>query len=263
MTPKHYQQFTQQLQTALENDPRVVGLVALGSMAGQGRQPDEWSDHDFFVVVESGTQEDFRQNLNWLPDTDHIVFSFRETAHGLKVVFDYGHLIEFAVFDLEELHFARVNLYRVLFDRADISQRMSGLHEKTTFEAQQGTDEHYFGQLLTHLMIGAARYARGEQLSGHRFIKHHAVADILWLLAKYLPAADKSTLDNLDPFRRFEHVFPEVGAELNQIMLLEPRQATDALLTLADKRLRPAMPNYPVPAVTAIQAYLATIPKPA
>ncbi|MCI0417100.1 hypothetical protein L0222_30385 [bacterium] len=41
----------------LTAEESVLGLVALGSMAAQDYVPDQWSDHDFFVIVRSGHQE--------------------------------------------------------------------------------------------------------------------------------------------------------------------------------------------------------------
>jgi hypothetical protein len=49
MDAEGYERFTGRLQDSLTADDRVLGLVALGSMARQDTQPDRWSDHDFFV----------------------------------------------------------------------------------------------------------------------------------------------------------------------------------------------------------------------
>lgn len=47
MDPNAYNQFTETLVGNLNRDERVLGLVAVGSMAATHHQPDEWSDHDF------------------------------------------------------------------------------------------------------------------------------------------------------------------------------------------------------------------------
>lgn len=254
MNSDAYHSFTDHLQTNLDADARVVGLVALGSMARQGRQPDGWSDHDFFVITVPGVQEEFRSNPGWLPDSERIVLHARETAHGLKVLYDDGHLLEFAVFDDQELSLARVNDYRVLFDKADISKRMSSI---AAASAQASYDEgRGFSLFLSLLLVGAGRVARGEVLSGHRFIKDFALAELLALLSRRLPSGDKTRLDNLDPFRRFEQVFPEAGAQINAALLQEPLQAARSLLDLADAALRDHLPGYPAQAVQVIYQYL-------
>lgn len=259
MNLEQYHRFTQQLVTNLESDLRVLGLISAGSMAAQGRNPDQWSDHDFLIVVESGQQEDFRQNLRWVPDDDHIIFSFRETEHGVKAIFDYGHLIEFAVFDAAELQMISANEYRLLIDRANLAPILATIAEKTAANAAKASDTHYLGQFLSHLMIGAARYKRGEKLSGHRFIKDFAMYELLWLLGKYLPAENKAVLDNLDAFRRFEKVFPEIGASLSDTLLLDPIDCAIVMLKTADTHLRNTMPNFPVKAFASIQQYLQNI----
>ena len=58
-----YRLYTAALTQSLADDPRVLGLIALGSMAEQDYLPDQWSDHDFFVVTIPGQQEAFRTDL--------------------------------------------------------------------------------------------------------------------------------------------------------------------------------------------------------
>ena len=113
-----YNRFTEELRLKLAGDDRVLALIALGSMAQQDYQPDEWSDHDFFVITIQGVQEDMRRDLSWLPHAAEIIFHFRETEHGLKVLYRGGHLLEFAVFNEDELQLARIRRYRVLLDKA-------------------------------------------------------------------------------------------------------------------------------------------------
>ena len=90
MDRAQYDAFTQRLHASLEADGRVLGLVAMGSMSGELPEADAYSDHDFFVVVRTGEQERMRTDLSWLPDAGEIVLAFRETAHGVKVVYRSG-----------------------------------------------------------------------------------------------------------------------------------------------------------------------------
>ena len=64
MNRTEYQRFTDTLRHNLTADPRVIGLIAAGSMAGQDHMPDQWSDHDFWIVTDPGTQESFRAILS-------------------------------------------------------------------------------------------------------------------------------------------------------------------------------------------------------
>ena len=75
-----YEKFTDNLKEKLLNYNQVTGLVAVGSMSKKDHLPDEWSDHDFFVIVKSGYQKYFRENLSWLPDFENILLSFQETC---------------------------------------------------------------------------------------------------------------------------------------------------------------------------------------
>jgi len=46
-------------------------------MSGEPPAPDEWSDHDFFVITPAGEQERMRTDLSWLPDAGQIALSYR------------------------------------------------------------------------------------------------------------------------------------------------------------------------------------------
>lgn len=244
MTPEAYQKFTDRLTSNLRDDSRVLGLVAAGSMARQDYQPDAYSDHDFFVIVQPGAQPEIRQNLAWLPDVPQIALAFQETAHGMKVVYESGHLLEFAVFDPEELLMARSNRYRVLLDKGDVATRMAQVAAQTA-DAQAGETavSFHIGQFITNLLVGVGRQRRGEQLSGHKFVKLNALTHLLLLLAAHLPAAKKGLLDNLDATRRFEQAYPALGAEINALLLADTETAARGLLALAERELAPIWPE--------------------
>lgn len=245
MTPSQYQSFIDLLTHNLAQDPRVLGLVALGSMAQQDVQPDQFSDHDFFVIVARETQTHFRNELAWLPAHNTIVLAFTETEHGLKVIYDDGHLLEFAVFDREELRLARTNRYRVLVDKADVSTVMAAITKITTeSSARETADSHYHvGQFITNLLVGYGRYRRGERLSGQKFIKSNALHHLLILLAQHKPSSKNHLLDNLDATHRFEQAYPALGAEIETLLLQDTAVAARGLLALARRELAAIWPQ--------------------
>lgn len=262
MELEQYRTFTATLTETLAADGRVVGLIALGSMAEQDYPPDRWSDHDFFVITEPGAQEALRADLSWLPDHQRIAFQLREGPHALRVVYDSGHILELVVFDPDELNSAYANRYRVLFDRGDATARIAAVAVRTAEEAQQSADSDAFnlGMFLVNLLVGAGRYYRGERLSGHTYVKVYAQDHLLRLLGKYVPAAQRSLLDNLAPSRRFEQVYPELGAELDAIALLPAPAAADRLLDMAEAALREHMPGFPAGDVAVVRRFLAAAP---
>lgn len=234
MDANEYVAFTERIIAWAESNPDVLGLVALGSMAGRGRAPDEWSDHDFWVVVDNGAAERLRTAPDWLPDPERVVLFFRETDHGVKAVYDDGHLVEPAIFEAEELSVTRANQYRVLVDRMDLAARMETIAASTTAEAsgKQPNDEFLFGQFLANLLVGAGRWARGERQSGRVFVKQHAVGHLLRLANRHCPAESPSSLDNLDPHRRLEFAFPEFAERLAAILAEDVPVAAEGLLGL-------------------------------
>lgn len=232
----------------------MLGLVAAGSMARRDYEPDRWSDHDFFVIVRPGDQEAFRTELSWLPRSDRLVFSYRETAHGVKALYEDGHLAEFAVFDPEELRLARVNRYRVLLDRGDLERRLAELAASTAAgtEAARADDAWLLGQFLTGVLVGAGRFSRGERLSGRSMVQGQALRHLLILLWRHVPSERRGLLDDLDPFRRFELAHPELGRELGEILGRQTPAAARGLLDLARRELAPKVASFPDRAIEVV-----------
>ena len=251
-----YQAFTTELTRRVDADGRVLGLVALGSMATRDYLPDDFSDHDFFVVAEPAHAETLRQERGWLPRAEAIALAFRETAHGVKVVYRDGHLLEFAVFTLEELSFARVNRYRVLLDRGGVATRLEAQAGLTTQELQRtaSDDAWLFGQWLTQVLVGLGRHTRGEVLSGRARLDD-AVRLFCVLLARHVPAPEASLLDGLDPLRRVERVYPATGRELARALEGGSPGLARALLRLASRELS-HVPAFPREGVAAVEARL-------
>jgi hypothetical protein len=213
----NYRLFTEQLTATLTALPRVLGLVALGSMAERaGRKPDQFSDHDFFVITFDA--EAMRATTAWLPHADRIALWFRETAHGCKAVYDDGHLVEYAVFTPDELQLARVNDYRVLLDREHIAGRMAAIAARI----EPPPDRNWLeGMFLSHVLVASQRARRGE-LASSRWMLAHAMRFLAQLLG--------GGPDNLDPLRRFSH------DGLEAAMQLDPASTAKALLDLYERQ---------------------------
>jgi hypothetical protein len=227
-----FRRFLERTQERLSTEPGVLGLVALGSTADLERPPDDGSDHDLWVVTESGRQEGLRNNVAWLPESHRIVHRFRETEHGVKVVYDDGHLVEFAVFALEELAVARANVYRVLFDRADVAARVAACAERSPSPAPDRT--WLFGQALTHLLVAGQRWRRGERASASRFVTL-AVERIAQLVDGLEPSADPRLRDDLDPLRRFERQHPVRGRAVAEALAAPGLEGMRRLLAVLDE----------------------------
>jgi hypothetical protein len=251
--PDQYRAFTRELTERLREDGRAIGLVAVGSMADRDYAPDEWSDHDFFVITRPEGQEALRNDLSWLPHPQRIALWFRETEHGLNVIYDDGHLLEFAVFDLEEIALAGVNRYRVLFDRGGVEDRVE---EVAADPRPHREDLFLFGKVLSASLVAYGRGRRGETLSA-AFLLTWATTYLNRLLIQTLPSPHASLLDGFDSLRRFERAYPLLGSELAAIVRLDPVEGGPALVDVLERELRPLRPDLPWPAVAAVRTRFA------
>jgi len=259
MNLQEYRTFTHTLRKNLEADPRVLGLIACGSMAQRDTRPDEWSDHDFLVVVAAGAQEEFRDQLVWLPDHEHLVYRFRETAHGVKALYESGHMLEFAVFDPDELRLARVNQFHILLDRSDMARRMEELPRATiaALRAEARDDAFLIGQVLTGALVAYGRWLRGERLSARAFLIGQAVPCLVRLFVRHVPADAPDVRDNIEPLRRFELAYRAVGAALDRLLDQPLPAAASGLLELARAELAKRMPQFPGAALEAVRRRMA------
>lgn len=232
--------FSSQLRESLVGHDQVIGLVLLGSTAELERV-DEWSDHDFFVITKNGFAEELRQDLSWLPDYSNIVMHPRETAHGLKVVYADGHVLEFAVFEDGELELASANSFQVTLDRANIQDRMVAIAKRSKPKPVDLTAELEI--FLAHTLIGVGRYRRGEKLTAGQFARTICLNSVLAFIRALESPADgtQGKEDNLNRYRRFEEQYPEFGEKLDDLQKLSAEEChrglLEMVLTLLGSRL--------------------------
>ena len=222
-------EYSDRLAANAQAHPDVVGLVLVGSAADTARV-DEWSDHDFFLVVKEGVGEDFRNDLSWLPDSGAIALAARETAHGLKVVYRNGHVLEFAVFEDPELELASVNYWAVPVDKTNITSRVEALEKRTVGGVFEEDKE--WGLFLALILIAVGRARRGEVLIAGQAVRSHMLKHVVGFVRDRLaPAAGAENVgDNLDRFRRFELQYPAEGSRIESILQLPVEDSAQAQL---------------------------------
>jgi hypothetical protein len=228
---KTFLQFSDALRKSLETRSEVIGLVLVGSTAATNRV-DEWSDHDFFVITKAGSAESMRQDLSWLPRHSEIAFSPRETEHGLKVIYQGGQVLEFAVFDDPELEVVSVNSYAVVLDRTNIKTRMDAIAARRKTHAFNAEAE--FELFLGQILIGVGRARRGELLSAGQFVDTFAMNHALGLIRSWSSSIDASQTveDDLNRFRRFEFQYAEIGTALQSLRLMDVESSAKELLKI-------------------------------
>jgi hypothetical protein len=232
-TAEGFAEYSLRLVESAEADPSVIGLVLVGSTAETYRV-DEWSDHDFFWVVKDGVGERYRQDLSWVPDIDDAVLHPRETAHGLKIVFENGHVLEFAVFEEQELPLAGINSFAVPVDKSNILEVVTGLAAKSRDIRPFNWDAE-FELFLSLLLIGVGRYRRGEILIAGQFIRSHCLNHLLGLVrANEEPKPGFTDLeDSFNRFRRFDFQYPGLALRIEDALQGNVEESAQVLLGLA------------------------------
>jgi hypothetical protein len=254
-TVEEFLAYSAQLEQNLKPIDDLLGLIYLGSTADLQRV-DQWSDHDFWVVVKDGTAEQYRQDLTWLPMHDQILFAPRDTQHGLKVMYQNGHILEFAIFDDSELEIAGADDYSVPLDKTNITARMAVIAGKSTPKPIEPVSALQL--YLTTLTIGVGRARRGETLIAHQFVHSFALAQFLGLLKHFVVPVTGSAkvADTLNPFRRVEKQYPQVAAALSDLFALPLDAAAQGQLALLQDTLQPHLSQQQVEHINFVRAQL-------
>ena len=202
--------------TSLARSKKAVALIGLGSVGMEVDRLDEFSDLDFFAIVEPGYKTEFIEQLDWLGSICPIAYSFRNTPDGHKLLFRDGIFCEFAVFEERELPEIPFAAGRIIWKKQDARDTL-GLPHRVQSVHENPSLEWTLGEALTNLYVGASRFHRGEKLSAMRLIQGYAVDRVLEL-AQRITRSTSSTGDVFAPERRYEQRHPSIAEELPAFM---------------------------------------------
>ena len=215
---------------SLERSGHALALIGLGSVGSELDRLDEYSDLDFFVIVDEGYKIAYIDSLQWLSDVHPIAYSFLNTGDGYKLMFEDGIFCEFAIFELRELRNIPFAPGRIVWKREGVAEDLS--HPASTPAPHSGRRKEWLlGEALTNIYIGLKRDQRGEKLSAARFIQGYAV-DRLLELVEYIDTAKPTHRDPFVNERRFEQRFPEIVPQLNTWMQGYAKNRESALAIL-------------------------------
>ena len=161
-----------------QHKEEVLAFIGLGSMHDLTRL-DAYSDIDFFILVQS--QQDkkiYIEDMSWL-DVHPIIFSYIETRDGLKVIYEDGILLEFAVFTIDELKhipFQEGTIYykKPFINEHDLKPQLKQFH---AFDLNKT-----ISNCLSNLYVGLLREHRGEHVAAFLMIQVYATSHLLKIL---------------------------------------------------------------------------------
>ena len=198
-----------QIGASLAPTNKAVALIGLGSVGMEMDRLDQFSDLDFFVIVETGFKGEFLEDLGWLGSICPIAYCFRNTPDGYKLLFEDGVFCEFAVFEEPELHHIPFAPGRIVWKRSGAPDTLALPHRVQNGQGNPSL-EWSLGEALTNLYVGISRFHRGEKLSAMRLVQCYAVDRVLELAERIEPSASSSR-DVFAPERRYEQRNPSVA----------------------------------------------------
>jgi lincosamide nucleotidyltransferase len=232
MSPAERQlQRLDEIARSLQARQAALALIGLGSVGRELERLDEYSDLDFFVIVEPGNKQTFLEDLDWLNAVHPIAYFFKNTSDGFKLLFEDRIFCEMAVFELQELVHIPYAPGRVIWERDSASPAIGEPQSPSSSHAERSL-EWLLGEALTNLYVGLCRYRRGEKLSAARFIQGYAVDRVIELAGLIAqPAAGSQDL--FSPERRFEQRYPQFAGRLDVFIQGYERSPQSAVAILA------------------------------
>lgn len=205
----------ERIAAALRDSGHALALIGLGSVGLERERLDEWSDLDFFAIVEPGWKARYIDRLDWLAAAHPLAWHFRNTGDGCKALMDDGVFCEFAVFEPQELEAIPFAPGRVVWRREGVDDRIAT--PRRGMPPPRTTDDETWivGEALSCLFVGLQRWRRGEKLSAARFVQGHALDRLIELDALRIrpPPGDPFSAD-----RRLESRQPRLAAELPRLV---------------------------------------------
>lgn len=196
---------------------RGLALLGLGSVGAEVDRLDAYSDLDFFVIARPGAKHVFLDSLAWLESAAPLVYSFRNTRDGYKLLYADGIFAEMAIFEPDELAAIPFHGGRFIWRAPGFTLPVPLSGNALPAEDPPHAVDWRVNEALTNLYIGLGRFQRGEKLSGALFIQGHALGHVLHLAA-HVEGAQAPPGDPFDAARRFERRLPQAAALLPQFM---------------------------------------------
>lgn len=231
MNPQSLVKRLDEIGGSLAQSGGALALIGLGSVGEELHRLDEYSDLDFFAIVETGYKRHYIENLEWLSRLAPIAYHFLNSPDGYKLLFSDGIFCEFAVFEPQELAEIPFAPGRTVWKRDDAPENLHRPAKELIPAAGRGV-EFLVGEAITNLYVGMGRDKRGEKLSAMRFIQGYAV-DRLLELSEHIEPAQDVTRDIFANERRFEARHPSIARELPSWMQGYTRNRESALAILS------------------------------
>jgi hypothetical protein len=222
---------------ALARDPQSLALLALGSCGQEIDRLDDWSDLDFFVIVEPVAKQRFIQDLWWLADANPLVFAHRNTVDGWKALSEDHVFYEFAVFSPDELPAIPFMPGRVVWHQDGFDpDRLAPIRPRPTIDP-----DWLAAEALSNILIGLKRFIRGEHLAGWQAIVVNAGEQAASALHA---GVNGPKADPYNALRRIETRDPEVGGAMQALLgpIAHTPAAARALLHILDARFAISWP---------------------
>ncbi|GGH13623.1 hypothetical protein [Paenibacillus segetis] len=216
-TKEHLLQRLEALGKVLSKKGGALALMGLGSVGIETERLDEYSDLDFFVIVTPGYKQRYIEQLDWLEDTHPLAYYFMNSRVGYKIMFEDGIYGEFAIFEETELEQAAYSEGRIIWKDPSFGNDNIVNPSDHFQKIKQESIDFAINEALTNLYVGLGRYARGEKLSGTKFIQSYAVDGLISVMHLLEQEVDYYP-DRFGNERRIEKRYPNFANNLGNMI---------------------------------------------
>lgn len=205
------------LASILSKEKNTLALMALGSVGVEKERVDEFSDLDFFVIVEDEYKQKYIDDLSWLNEACPLAYQFKNTKDGFKILFEDGIYGEFAVFGENDMPYVTQPNGRLVWKKESYQYEDVTKMKGKIPQIKSDDPDFAINEALTNLYVGLLRTLRGERLSGYIYIESFALNRILSIV-HHFEKDDPILEDVFGVERRFEKHYPEFSKKLPKML---------------------------------------------
>ncbi|UAA39754.1 hypothetical protein KIH87_05185 [Paraneptunicella aestuarii] len=202
--------FTQIVQRFAEL-PQALKLYSPALISSPAKQDEIMVLHG---IVAADKKYSLLDNLSWLSEVQHIAYSYRRNQNGHRLLFSDGIFCELYLHGDEQLQPGPApNHFPVVWQNEEYSSTNMPFFDQN---CETSAPAPLVGELLTNIIIGLRRFARGEKYLAFTNIQQNALQHLLSLIQLW--QQEKASSEELRQqklsLKNIESRYPDLATQL-------------------------------------------------
>ncbi|MBZ4683719.1 MAG: hypothetical protein JG768_1144 [Fusobacteriales bacterium] len=165
------------IKNSLKKHSECEAIISMTPIELELDKFDEYKGINFIVFLKEN-KDKFLENLSWLYCESKIIYAFKNTKNGYKIMYEDGIYLEFSIFCLDEIENVALPEGRIIYIKNDFDIDKLQIER---LESNEINIDWEIGELITYIYLGLSKYNRGDKIPAFSFIQIYAVNRLLEL----------------------------------------------------------------------------------